>query len=116
MNHNGSGDELERQHFELTRRLFELRAQLKSRYGLPCGKVGHVRQQARALEAEIELLELALGAAKVEAISAQRAQVEPPRSKGFLQAFRQAAKQQLPPALFARLEQAATREDGRQNV
>jgi hypothetical protein len=57
------------------------------------------------VEREIELLELALGAARVEALSAQR--VEAPRSKHFLAAFYLAAKQQLPAELIARLERAA---------
>jgi hypothetical protein len=98
-------DELERQHFELTRKLFELRSQLKRRQGLPSGQIGHIRAQAGELEAQIELLELALGAIKVEAIAVQRS--EPPRSKNFLAAFYHAAKTQLPPELLRRLEQSA---------
>jgi hypothetical protein len=109
---NGSPEALEKQHFDATARLFELRARLKSRQGLPSGQVGHVRKQTRELEAEIELLELALGATKVEALAAQRATGEPPRSKQFLQAFYSAAKAQLPAELVARLEQAADAQKG----
>jgi hypothetical protein len=102
-----SPEALEARHFELTRQLFELRARLRSRQGLPSGQVGHVRKQAQALEAEIELVELALGAAKLESLTTQKAQSEPPRSRAFLQSFYQAAKEQLPPQLVERLESAA---------
>jgi hypothetical protein len=102
--HPPEGD-LEVRHFNLTKELYRLRGLLKSRQGLPVGQVGHVRQQARELEAKIEILELALGASKVEALAEQRA--EAPRSKHFLQAFYCAAKQQLPPELVGRLERAA---------
>ena len=113
MNINGSRnlpqspESLEHQHFEATAKLFELRALLKSRQGLPTHRVGHVRKQAQALEAQIELIELAIGATKVEALAAQKAQSEPPKSKRFLESFYCAAKEQLPPELVARLESAA---------
>jgi hypothetical protein len=102
--HPPDGD-LEARHFELTRELFELRTLLRTREGLSSGRVGHVRQQAHELESEIEIIELALGAVKVEVLAAQR--TEPPRSKGFLAAFYRVAKQQLPAELVARLERAA---------
>jgi ribosomal protein L29 len=100
--------ELERQHFELTRELFELKAQLRSRQGVSSGRVGHIRRQAQALEAKIELIELALGARQVANLASQKSQADPPRSKHFLAAFYAAARRQLPPELVARLEQAAT--------
>ena len=50
-----SPEALEAQHFELTRELFELRSLLKNRQGLPTNRVGHVRKQAQALEAQLEL-------------------------------------------------------------
>lgn len=118
MNYSGNGhhqpepDALEKRHFELCHELFELRALLKSRHGLPSGRVGHVRQQARALEAEIELLELALDAPKVEALAAQRATALPLKSRRFLEMFYAEARRQLPPALLTRLEQAAANKGG----
>jgi ribosomal protein L29 len=118
VNYSGNGhhqpepDALEKRHFELCHELFELRAQLRNRQGLPSGRVGHVRQQARALEAEIELLELALGAAKVETLAAQRAAAGPPKSRRFLERFYVTASQQLPPAILARIEQAAANKGG----
>jgi hypothetical protein len=107
-----SPEALERQHFEATAKLFELRALLKSRQGLSSGQVGHVRKAAQQLESQIELLELALGTAKVEALASQRAQAEPPKNRHFLQAFYCAAKGQLPAELVARLEQAAASKGG----
>lgn len=104
-----STEPLERQHFDLTAQLFELRTKLRSRQGVTSGQVGHLRKQAQELETRIELLELAMGVTKVEAHATQRAAAEPPRSRKFLEAFYAAAKQQLPSALVTRLEQATER-------
>ena len=111
-----SPEALEAQHFELTRELFELRSLLKNRQGLPTNRVGHVRKQAQALEAQLELLELTLGAAQVEKLAAQKAQAEPPRSRHFLEGFYRAAKTQLPPELVAQLETAATTKEKRSRL
>jgi hypothetical protein len=101
----GSSNDLESRHFQLTKELFELQTLLRTREGLSSGRVGHVRQQARELEKQIETIELALGAIKVEALASGKP--APPKSRHFLSAFYQAAKQQLPAELIARLERAA---------
>jgi hypothetical protein len=117
MNHSANGNRpipatndpasLETRHFELTRELFELRAKLRSRAGVPSGQAGHLRKQAQALKAQIELLELAIGARDVEKRAAERAQTAPPRSRAFLEDFYAAARQRLPAELIRQLEAAA---------
>jgi len=80
--------------------------------GVPSGQAGHLRKQAQALEAQLELIELTIGGVRVEQLSAQKVQSDPPRSRAFLQSFYQAAKGQLPPELVARFEAAAAKDKG----
>jgi hypothetical protein len=107
---NGTSADLEAQHFELTRELFELKALLRSSENIPSGRLGHLRNRAKELETQIELMELALGeASSKETSSSKNGGQAPPRSKRFLEAFYAEACRQLPSQLRARLEQAAAK-------
>jgi hypothetical protein len=48
-----------------------------------------------------------LGVSQVKALTAQKTQADPPRSKHFLKAFYSVARQRLPAELVAQLEAAA---------